>query len=221
MKTFKTKAGTELPMLDLRGKDYLQVAHRLVWFREEHPDWGIETSLIKSTDTETISQASIYDDAGNLISMAHKREDKQGFPDHLEKSETGAVGRALAMCGYGTQFAPDMDEGERLADSPVQRSKPQASNTYGGTEAKPSVSNTSPSAAGVAPYIGVVTVPFGKRKGTPITALTPDEMHNDLAYWESRLQQEGKSIESASGALKTYLLALKEKIDKLSAEPPF
>ncbi|MFN7017329.1 MAG: hypothetical protein ACK4P5_09255, partial [Fimbriimonadales bacterium] len=38
---------------------------------------------------------------------------------------TGAVGRALAMCGYGTQFAPELSEGDvatghiAYADSPV------------------------------------------------------------------------------------------------------
>ena len=38
-----------------------------------------------------------------------------------EKAETKAVGRALAMLGYGTQFAPELDEGERIVDSPVER----------------------------------------------------------------------------------------------------
>lgn len=121
MKTFKTKAGTELPMLNLRGKDYLQVAHRLVWMREEHPDWSIQTSLIKSTGDETVSQATVCDEKGRIIAMAHKFENQQGFPDHLEKSETGAVGRALAMCGYGTQFAPELDESVRIVDAPIVR----------------------------------------------------------------------------------------------------
>lgn len=121
MKTFKTDKGIELPLLDLRGKPYLQVAHRLVWFRSEHPDWTIETSLIESTDTHSISKAIIKDASGKVMATAHKQETRQGFADHLEKSETGAVGRALAMCGYGTQFAPEFDEEDRLADAPVDR----------------------------------------------------------------------------------------------------
>jgi hypothetical protein len=28
----------------------------------------------------------------------------------------------LAALGYGTQFAPDLEEGDRIADSPVDRS---------------------------------------------------------------------------------------------------
>ena len=47
MSTVKTTAkGTSLPILKLRGKDYLEVKWRLVWFREEHPDWSIETKIV-------------------------------------------------------------------------------------------------------------------------------------------------------------------------------
>lgn len=119
MKTFKTPKGTELPLLDLRGKDYLQVAWRIVWFREENPGWGIVTSPIKMEQDYTIFRADIINENDFTISTAHKREDAKHFQDHAEKAETGAIGRALANCGYGTQFAPDLDEGERIVDSPV------------------------------------------------------------------------------------------------------
>jgi len=40
----------------------------------------------------------------------------------FEGAETAAIGRALGVAGYGTQFMGDeMDEGEHLADSPVER----------------------------------------------------------------------------------------------------
>ncbi len=42
------------------------------------------------------------------------------FPDFLEKSETCAVGRALAELGFGTQFVADeLEEAHRIVDSPV------------------------------------------------------------------------------------------------------
>ena len=50
-----------------------------------------------------------------------KKETEVGFPDYIEKAETGAVGRALAMCGYGTLQAPEFDEGERIADAPIEK----------------------------------------------------------------------------------------------------
>lgn len=121
MKTFKTPKGTEIPLLDLRGKDYLQVQWRLVWFREEHPTWSINTEYMQVNEKEAFARATITTDTGRFIATAHKYEDKVGFPDYREKAETGAIGRALALIGYGTQFCADeLNEGSRLADSPVE-----------------------------------------------------------------------------------------------------
>lgn len=127
MKSFKTKAGTEIPLLDLRGKDYLVVAQRVRWFREEHPTWTIKTAVTYDLKEKwSLGHAIIIDDQGREIANAHKFEDIRGFGDFIEKSETGAVGRALALAGYGTQFAPEFDEDERLADAPVDRPVPSA-----------------------------------------------------------------------------------------------
>jgi hypothetical protein len=54
---------------------------------------------------------------------ATKSENAASFPDFIEKAETGAVGRALAMLGYGTQFTGDeLSEEHRIVDAPVERS---------------------------------------------------------------------------------------------------
>lgn len=109
-------------LTDIKGKPYLPVAWRLVWFREAHPDWSIQTEI--KTDFEAkrcIAKATILDEAGRVIAMAHKVEDAAGFGDYVEKSETGSIGRALAMCGFGTQFSPDIEEGTtRIVDAPVE-----------------------------------------------------------------------------------------------------
>lgn len=124
MTEFKTPKGTKLPLLKFKGdKPYLQVAHRIVWFREEHPLGNISTEIIQTTDTHSICRATIYNEAGKALGNGTKREDGQHFKDHLEKAETGAVGRALGLCGFGTQFAPEFDEEERLADSPIAPAK--------------------------------------------------------------------------------------------------
>lgn len=122
---FKTPLGTELPLLNLRGKPYLQVAHRLVWFREEQPQMVIKTTAIDISETHSIFKAEIFDSVNSTVPLvnAHKREDAKHFADHMEKAETGAIGRALALLGYGTQFAPEIEEGERLADAPVTQAK--------------------------------------------------------------------------------------------------
>jgi hypothetical protein len=150
-KTVKTPGGTELPLVNLKGRDYLMVGHRLQWFNEVERHFDISTEFLLVTDDQTICKAHVVvrDETGKVVRQAQatKRETKKDFPDHTEKAETSAIGRALAMLGYGTQFAlSDLDEGERLADSPVvdvkasvkeakpQQSQASTSNTQAQTE---------------------------------------------------------------------------------------
>ena len=115
-------------LMDLKGKDYLQVMWRLVWFREEKPLWSIDTKLEQLTESHAVFSAKIYDENGVQKSAGYGSESIKDFRDFIEKAETKAVGRALAMLGYGTQFAPEMDECEdgkdRIVDSPVQKKAP-------------------------------------------------------------------------------------------------
>lgn len=103
--------------------DYLPVAARIARFRREHPDWSIITKTIQLANKAVLMKAIVKNAAGRVISTARKKETEIGFPDYIEKAETGAVGRALALCGYGTLQAPEFDEQERLADSPIENAK--------------------------------------------------------------------------------------------------
>jgi hypothetical protein len=125
MNSFKTPKGTELPLLNLKGKNYLTVAYRVLWMREEHPEWSIETEYLRLDDKMAIAKATIRNGEGKLLAQGTKSETPQGFPDYIEKSESSAIGRALAFCGYGTQFAEELEEGERLADAPQAPHIPQ------------------------------------------------------------------------------------------------
>lgn len=141
-KEFTTPKGTVLPLMifkrnqkekDAKGivtcrevfSNYLQVAHRLVWFREERPEWGISTQILEHDHENKMAviKATITNEQGMVMAQGTKVEHAAHFSDYLEKAETGAIGRALAMCGYGTQFAPELDEGDRLADAPQQGHK--------------------------------------------------------------------------------------------------
>jgi hypothetical protein len=114
------------------GRTYLPVSARIVWFREEHPDWGIETEAVEINHEKqyAIFRARICDGDGKLMATGTKKEDVKGFGDYIEKAETGSVGRALALCGFGTQFSPELDEsgGGRFADSP----QPMGGGRFGG-----------------------------------------------------------------------------------------
>jgi hypothetical protein len=133
MEFWTTAKGTKLPIRLLKGKEYLDVQWRVLWMREDHPDWSIETECVAISKDEAVVKASVRDGAGKLIAQAMKRETPQSFPaGHIEKAETGAIGRALGFAGFGTQFAQDLDEPDAdgadnpsIADSPqAPRSKP-------------------------------------------------------------------------------------------------
>lgn len=138
--------------------EYLPVQWRLVWFRQECPQGTIETELVhldidKETEEEAfvwnaekrrsekviktakglaVFRATVKDGKGG-IATATKMERCASFPDYLEKAETGAIGRALAALGYGTQFTADeLDEAHRIVDSPVERTSPSGSESRNG-----------------------------------------------------------------------------------------
>lgn len=123
-KSIKTSKGNELPLMSLKGKDYLQVAYRLQWLADDVESYEIQTQFLSLTGEETVAQATVtlFNKEGKVVrkATATKRETKKDFPDHTEKAETGASGRALAMLGFGTQHAvADLDEGARIVDSPL------------------------------------------------------------------------------------------------------
>ena len=114
-------------LIQLKGKDYLQVMWRLVWFRAERPNWCIDTEAHHISEKVAIFHARIYDENGVLKASGYGSETPKDFGDYIEKAETKSIGRALAMMGYGTQFTADeLDEGERIVDSAVKKNIPPA-----------------------------------------------------------------------------------------------
>ena len=128
-------------------QEYLPVQWRLVWFREACPQGEIQTELITlDVDRETQEEGYVWNnetrrsekvikrakgyamfkatvkDGKGGIATGYKSEKAASFSEYAEKAETGAIGRALAALGYGTQFAPDLDEQHRIVDAPVDRS---------------------------------------------------------------------------------------------------
>lgn len=116
--------------IKLQGKEYLQVAGRVAMVRVDHPGWSIMTGFeqvkIDPADDHpvVVARASITDENGAVLATATKTVRREGrgpaskYP--LEMAETGAIGRALALCGYGT-LSGDLDEGDQIADAPVTR----------------------------------------------------------------------------------------------------
>src|SRR5712691_1987783 len=127
-------------------RDYLPVQWRLAWFRSLCPEGSIKTEMLHlDLDRETEEEIDMWNEEKNQhekvvkrangfvvfravvkdgkggIGAGTKSEKAASFPDYIEKAETGAIGRALAALGFGTQFAPELDEEHRIVDSPVKR----------------------------------------------------------------------------------------------------
>lgn len=204
MKNFKTPKGTELPVMSLKGKDYLEVKWRIVWFREERPDWRIKTIPITLEKDSALFNASILNEKNEVVAMGHKLETKQGFADFVEKAETGAIGRALALCGFGTQFCgDDLDEGERIVDSPVQRTSPIATAPPVGQKLRtPEPQPT--------PKTGPGIISFGKFKGKRLQDVPRVDLMNYIAslvsFAESKGEKPSSNVENLMNAYnKMYL----------------
>lgn len=201
--TFTTPQGTVLPLLNLKGKEYLQVQNRMIWFREEHPDWTIETEVKALTDKMAYVKAYIKDEAGKVLATSHKMETIQGFADYLEKAETGSIGRALALCGYGTQFCadeldeinPNDPENSRIVDSPVvPKSVQKTANPFQEGKEQKAALESDP---------GEYKITFGsKHKGKRIKDMPPTELQGFIDWLENDAAKKGQPLSAQAQNLK-------------------
>lgn len=241
-RNYRTSKGTELPLLNLKGKQYLEVKYRLVWFREDHPDWSIETELMSVTDVSAYARATIRDEKGRVIATSHKYESIQGFPDFIEKAETGAIGRALALIGYGTQFCADeLDEGKRIVDSPVptrhrpelvrpnrdesQPAEPARAGAEARGDASEDLNNEDSSAEADEPVTGFdpgdYMINFGRKyKGKKLKEISKNEMEGYIKWLESSAQRDGTQLSHQARYLKSAFDRLYSESDESATESP-
>lgn len=116
------------------NRDYLPVAARVKWFRLIHPLGSITTEEVEVLlDFQPPASgnrapamgyarfhATVKDAESHVLGEGTKTETAANFPDYAEKAETGAIGRALAVSGFGTPLDADLDEG-RVVDAPRAR----------------------------------------------------------------------------------------------------
>jgi hypothetical protein len=124
-------------LMQLKGRNYLNVQNRLLWFiRDQRAfisgglarvSYVIQTELVELDREAGFAHFKTYvrDVLGNESTM-YGSESAKDFGDFAEKASTKSLGRALLALGYGTAFAPEMDEGERVVDTPVERKRVSA-----------------------------------------------------------------------------------------------
>ena len=120
--------------INIRGSQYATVAARLQAFREDHPEWPILTEITYRDPEEVVIRCEIKNTDGTTVAtgMAHEVRQSTGVnsTSYVENCETSAIGRALAVLGYGIDgeiasydemdnkgklTAPEYDEPDRIA----------------------------------------------------------------------------------------------------------
>ena len=191
-------------LMSLKGRDYLNVQNRLLWFIRDQRDfivrglattsYVIRTELVEQDREAGYAHFKTYvrDVLGNEATM-YGSESAKDFADYAEKASTKSLGRALLALGYGTAFAPEMDEGERVVDTPVDRRRsapaarvsPVATKTAPTTPAEaPATKNTAAAAKGADEPVASEQQMVSIRK--LCGALGKPEPESPLTYAEAR-----------------------------------
>ena len=100
-----SKVNAELGSIDVKGKPYVEVNHRVDGFRKLFPNGAITTEVVALNDGVCVIKAEILDENGKILATGTAYE-KEGSTfinktSYIENCETSAVGRALGFLGIG------------------------------------------------------------------------------------------------------------------------
>lgn len=91
--------------IDIKGKKYVLVADRILYFNENYELGSITTELLSDpTDNRVVVKATVKPNGDNAFTGHSQAVVGEGMVNKtaaLENAETSAVGRALAMMGIG------------------------------------------------------------------------------------------------------------------------
>lgn len=99
------KANGLIKTTNIKGKEYAEVNQRVKAFRSLYPEGTIKTELLKFEEGVVITQTTIYNERGEVLStgLAYEREGSSNInrTSCLENCETSSTGRALGFLGLG------------------------------------------------------------------------------------------------------------------------
>jgi len=177
-----------------RLEDYLEVKWRLVMFRERYPHGVITTEEIGvDLDRGYARFRCVVADGEGGQATGYGTETAAGFADYVERAETQALGRALAVLGFGTQFVgQDLTEGEHIVDVPVAPSTNRHITTNHVTTEAPE------------PTPPPLTIPAGLPcAGQAVTALKPAQLRMLLSKVDQLAAEQGSQWRPLLEALAT------------------
>lgn len=95
-----------LDVINIKGKNYVQVHTRVKAFREMYKNGSIQTEILSHDDGIIVMKASVYVDE-KLIATGTASENQNDTrsmvnkTSYVENCETSAIGRALGIAGIG------------------------------------------------------------------------------------------------------------------------
>tara|TARA_R110001606_G_scaffold121818_2_gene254231 strand:+ start:5667 stop:6161 length:495 start_codon:yes stop_codon:yes gene_type:complete len=93
--------------INIKGKDYITVNERLIYFRSqpEFQGWQISETIVSIDDKEGIFKVTILNQKGFEIASSHAQEYRDSSyinkTSFVENGFTSALGRALGYLGIG------------------------------------------------------------------------------------------------------------------------
>lgn len=107
--------------VDIKGKKYVLVSDRILYFNEVYTKGAITTELLSNpADTRVVIRATVSPDGLRTFTGHSQAVVGEGMVNKtaaLENAETSAVGRALAMMGIGViESVASADEMRKAVD---------------------------------------------------------------------------------------------------------
>jgi hypothetical protein len=199
--------------IDIKGKQYVQVSHRIIYFNETYPEGSIVTELISTPDAQTvIIKASVWPDRHRQFTGYSQATWGDGYINKtsaLENAETSAVGRALAFMGIGVidsiASVDEVNKANNKASTSGQNPRAALTASINKTQAtsgKSDIPNKRPATKVVAPEPPAQTAP-------PIAndSDIPDEIGSKPTSEEmAEIKKQLGKFEIDRDKLKTYVL---------------
>ena len=119
----------KLKTVNIKGKEYVEVNERLIYFRKTYPNYSLTSEVLEKTEKSILILATISDDNGRVISTGMAEEEKGSTfinkTSYVENCETSAVGRALGMMGIGIETSIATAEEVKQAINTQTSAKPK------------------------------------------------------------------------------------------------